>query len=277
VNLTTIKADVDYGTGNMDVEGSLSVGGCVRAGFSVKVGCDLTVSQSIEASTVEVGGSLHVGKGVLGDNEASLKVSGDISLDYSQNAIIKCGGDLEIRESDANSQIECAGTIRAATGRGSLRSGTYCAGRGIEVIELGSELGAATFITVGRENELRAEFGALMAELKEVGQQIVQAQQATERFTGAACETMGTEEAKAVRDSMQTQRELTGRKRGLEACLQEITVELTAKHPALEVSGKVYYGVEISMAGKTIKATGNDKHVRFRFDRNSSEIVCESL
>ena len=60
-NKVVIKKDVDLNTGNLNINGTIEIGGSILPGFIVKATGSIIVNQSIEDATVEAGGDIIVG------------------------------------------------------------------------------------------------------------------------------------------------------------------------------------------------------------------------
>jgi uncharacterized protein len=145
-----LEDSVDFQTGNIDANGSVRVGGCVRRDFKVNLRGDLTVKKNLEESFIRAGGKVVVGQGVFGGKNGRVAAGGRIAVQFCQNAHLIGGADIIVGDSDTRSVMECAGRIIAKQGRGHLLGGHYHAGKGMIIQELGSRLGVPTHVSVGR-------------------------------------------------------------------------------------------------------------------------------
>lgn len=273
-DLLEVHGDVEYDTGNIDVDGSLFVHGRVRSGFRVTAGHDLAVSGSIENAEVEVGGSLHAGRGILGGEGGSITVGKDLSAGYTQNARIRCGGDMEIRQSDANSDIRCGGKLTAVQGRGSLRSGRYVAAGGLEVLELGSELSAPTKVTVGANPELLEEARAIADQLKQL-RNAKRAAEAEYEALQASSEEEGMDHEKAAHFRALLRAKTERRKRVKELLTRQEEIRATvyaSDPPQVEVHRCVHQNVTIRILDAVVECEGYDTGVVFRYNAEEHRI-----
>ncbi|MFO8008276.1 MAG: FapA family protein, partial [Candidatus Brocadiia bacterium] len=119
-----IPGDVDFSTGNVRMEGgSLEVGGTVRSGFTVTCKGDLEVGGAIEEATIEVGGDVSVGGGIVMGEEGRLRAGGDVSARFAENAHIEAGGDVVIDNDVSNCHVVAAGRLVATGGKGRIQGG----------------------------------------------------------------------------------------------------------------------------------------------------------
>ena len=137
-----VNGDVDYSTGNLDVEKDLYVSGAVASGFTAKAGGNVTVAGAVESgATLRVKGDLTVGKGILGDT-TTVVVLGELRTRFVQNATVVVRGDAWIGSYVHNASVQCGGTLIVEQGGGSrggsVIGGKVCAGRGMELASAGS-------------------------------------------------------------------------------------------------------------------------------------------
>lgn len=238
-----IPGDVDYDTGNIDAKGSVLVRGTVRSEFRVTAKHDITVRGSVEDATVTAGGVVFIEKGIFGGERGRVSAEERVSVKFAQNASIVCDGDVEIRDSDTNSVIECRGRLIATQGHGHLRGGRYTAFGGVEAQELGSELGVTTAVSVGTDP-------VLASELHDVREALREAQKKGRK---------GVEKV------------LKARQTDLEGRLFAETL------PTIKVLGVVHGGVDIYIRRVHLHTDGVVEHVRFRYDPQSRQIEVEPL
>jgi uncharacterized protein (DUF342 family) len=157
-----IPGNVDLGTGNVTLEhGSVKVLGSVHAGFAVNAPKHVIVAGSIESATVRAGGNIEVSGGILMPDGGSVRAGGSISAAYATNARLAAGGDVIIANDITNSEIHAEGRLVGTRGKGHVQGGNIITGKGLDINELGSELGVRTVVGVRIDHEgdeaLRAE------------------------------------------------------------------------------------------------------------------------
>lgn len=243
LDLMEVPGDVDYDTGNIDADGSVLVQGTVRSEFRVTAKHDITVRESVEDATVFAGDVVFIEKGIFGGEHGRVSAGEHVSTRFAQNASIVCGGDVEIRDSDTNSVIECRGRLIATQGRGHLRGGRYTAFGGLVARELGSELGVTTIVSVGTDP-------VLASKLHDEREALLDAQEKGRK---------GSDDAMKARPA------------GPEVHL------CTTDLPFIEVLGRVHSGVDIYIRGAHLQTDSVAKHVRYRFDPETGKITVEPL
>ncbi len=117
-----LNSDVNNGTGNIVFRGSVVINGCVREGFRVKSGKDVTVNGVVEGAHISAGGNVSIRDGFAGMNSGEIWAAGNVDSKYLQNAIVKCGGNLNT-EYSVNSFLTVGGEIHAESGRGAIAGG----------------------------------------------------------------------------------------------------------------------------------------------------------
>ena len=137
-----VNGDVDYSTGNLDVEKDLYVSGAVTSGFTVKAGGNVTVAGAVESgATMRVKGDLTVGKGILGET-TTVAVLGELRTRFVQNATVVVRGDAWIGSYIHNASVQCGGVLVVEQGGGarggSVIGGKVSAGQGMELASAGS-------------------------------------------------------------------------------------------------------------------------------------------
>jgi len=269
VDFLEIASDVDYDTGNIDATGCVLVRGTVRGKFRVTAEHDITVQASVEDAIVAAGATLYVGEGIFGGPYGRVAAGSRISAKFAQNANVACGGDVEIRDSDTGSVIECRGRLLATRARGALRGGRYTALQGVKVRELGSALGAPTTVSVGSDpvlaRELREVQDALRA-VQERGRKL-------ERTLSASASRAGAEQSPDARRHVKAKRALVSSETRLKARKRQLEEQLCAGvPPTVEVLGTVHAGVDIYIRGAHRRTERADERVRFSYDPETRDV-----
>jgi hypothetical protein len=165
-----VQGNVDLNSGNVKVEhGSVKVLGSVQAGFSVSAPKHVLVEGSIESAAVYAGGLVEVKGGILMPDGGEVVSDGRVIANYAVGARIRARHDVIIANEIQNSVIRTGGRLIALSGKGTVQGGVILASKGIEVNELGSELGVATTVGIIVEE---AEDEKLREERRRVAQAI---------------------------------------------------------------------------------------------------------
>ncbi|AMK10481.1 FapA family protein [Pseudodesulfovibrio indicus] len=180
-----VNGNVDLNSGNVKVEhGSVKIRGSVQSGFSVSAPKHVIVEGSIESATIHAGGQVEVKGGILMPDGGEVVSEGDVVASYAANARIRAGGDVHITNEIQNSVIQAEGKLYALSGKGTIQGGEILTRKGVEVNEIGSELGVATVVGVHIES----------AQDEELRQERAKVVQAIQKIDGA----LGTESPQAL-------------------------------------------------------------------------------
>lgn len=165
--LTTIQADVDNSTGNIDVIGNVVVNGDVREGFVVKATGDIAVKGKVEGAIIISGGNVQIGMGMNGSLSGSLEAKGDIRTKYLENCTVHAGGCI-YSDSIVNSNVSSDRDINITFGLGAIIGGTIMAANSIEAKLIGNKSNRTTALILGGTPGVLKEKSDTEAELKQV-------------------------------------------------------------------------------------------------------------
>ena len=150
--LYQVKGNVDFSTGNIDVDCCLTVAGNVCSDFTVKSTKDTVVNGILEpGSKIVVEGDLQVKGGIIGENTEVL-VLGNLQAEYVQDAKVVVKGDILINQYAFSAVIRSVGRIQVGPGTGerggSIVGGIMCSSSRIEAGTTGSPSNVLTTIMV---------------------------------------------------------------------------------------------------------------------------------
>ena len=158
--------------GDIDFVGGIRVGRNIEAGVAVKCHRDLVVQGSIIGCDISVHGNLIVDKGIIGSDETSIAVRGNLVASFIENAKIQVEGQCEIKERLATSVIRCSGAVDMLSGRGHFVSGVVMARNGIRVKCVGIPVGTKARLSVGRDANAEERMKALTADIERLGKSV---------------------------------------------------------------------------------------------------------
>ncbi len=159
-----VKGDVNYAVGNIDFAGTVCVDGLVEDAFSMKATGSAFIRKSIGKCRVEVGGNLVVVGGILGRQEADIRVGGDLIALFIENSRVLARGEMMVHELILHSDIVVGGSLVMNGTRAALVGGSTFAGGDVTVRAIGGEGTTRTQIRVG----IRIEHLERMRSLKAV-------------------------------------------------------------------------------------------------------------
>jgi hypothetical protein len=149
--LTAVSGDIDYSTGNVRVEGDLTISGTVGTGFMVEASGNISVLGAIEGATVKAGGNVIVGGGIIGQDVGTIDAEGNVVARFVEGATVRAGGNVELAAEARSSTILADGSVTVGGGRGAGRiTGGLTRGRiRVEAVEIGAETGTPTKVQAG--------------------------------------------------------------------------------------------------------------------------------
>ncbi len=145
-----IAGDVDFSTGNLNMDGSLIINGWVKEGFSVKARGDIFIGEGVENAVIRCGANLKVNRGILGRGKCFVIAKGDVISDFIESTRVNAGENIFVKNSIVRSMITSKGCVDVTSGKGRIMGGTVYALKGVTANEIGTETGTETIIKVGR-------------------------------------------------------------------------------------------------------------------------------
>ena len=138
VEVWVVDRDVDIHTGNIRFKGPVKIKGLVNSGFEVEaksVECDGIEKKAI----VKAQENVMVDGGILG---GVVRAGGEVSARFFNSANVTAVGNIEVKLSIINSEVNSAATVKAQT----VIGGTVASLLGLECVNLSSEASRATVI-----------------------------------------------------------------------------------------------------------------------------------
>jgi uncharacterized protein (DUF342 family) len=273
--LLEIKGDVDFNTGNINFNGTLVVGGDVKAGFSLEVTGDLEIGGSVEDAVVKAGGNALVKKGFIGHGKGLIETGGELTLKFAQNQVIRTGGDLILGGELMHCETRVGGDIVASGRKGAIIGGNTMAEGSIEVPQLGSVTYTKTFVHAGCDFKTEERLNEISREMDKVGENEEKVKKALYALSKLRLKLQGNLPAEQqklyerLRDTMNYYpkfREKLGNE------VKQLESKATEQHNAsVKVTGVLYPGVKIAIGKFSKLFSEKQGHTTYREARG--EIV----
>ncbi len=150
--LYVVKGNVDFSTGNIDVECDLQITGSVCADFIVKSTKNILVAGSIESGAkIFVEGDLAVKGGIFGES-TDIRVLGNLQAGYIQAAKVVVKGEVRVRQYIFASHVRSIGALVVGPGSGgrggSITGGVVCSSTSITATSSGSPSNVPTILSL---------------------------------------------------------------------------------------------------------------------------------
>jgi len=263
-NVYTVE-DVNHSTGNIEFEGSVVVHGNVFTNFRVKAKGNIEVHGVVEGAELESGGDIIINRGMKGMGRGTLKAEHNIISQFIENAKVEAGGYVST-DAILHSEVVAATEITVTSKKGFITGGRVCAGKLVQVKNLGSEMGSDTVVEVGVDPTMKMKIQRLQKRITELNKDIKAAK--------PILNTMAQKIASGVRispDQIKYVQNLTienkEKSEELERSLEELDTlqsqfELSGNAQVI-VTGDVYAGTLIAIGDVSMTVRSSMSYCRF--------------
>lgn len=268
-----IQGDVGLETGNIVFSGKVSVSGNVLTGYSIKATDDVVINGLVEGALIETDGNLTINRGVQGNDQAVLKVEGDLVVKFLSGAEIECKGNIEA-DAIMHSTVNCAEQVIASGKRGIIVGGDVFARKGVEAKQIGSEMGTKTSVRVGLDPRTIKTYQDLQDEKTSISSSIKKIDQVLGLLRKQAQATGDKSKAAVMKKSMDSKEEYKQQLAEIEDKLNVYAklIELLKKSD-IRVSD-VYPGVRLKLGNSFFSV--KDRMLDSKFVKENSEVVMKS-
>ncbi len=257
------RAGVDLESGNLQMEGSLSIMGDVAHGFSARASTNVEVNGVVDCGTVYAEGDLVVTGGVIGGEGGRADAGGDALVHHTHTARVRCAGRLEVQKDAVNSELRAHVIVVG----GRVVGGELSAEVLVSVGQAGTAGGAETALTAGEALEIEDE----QPEEEAVGTPPQTAQEprptASDGAQPGGEESVDQEAANELGEAEVDERAAERERRMAE--LREVA--------SIEIVGIAHAGVTIRIGNRRRKLESPTRAARFRYDPTVDDIVTEAL
>lgn len=260
---------VDNSTGNIDYAGSVQVSGSVCENFSVRAGGNVIVEGVVEGAEIEADGDIIIARGMNGMGKGKISAGGNIIAKFFENAEVNAGGYVD-SDSILHSTVNARDAVHVGGKRGFITGGHICAANGVDVKNLGSNMGADTVVEVGADPSLKRRIQDLQNEIQEGDKVIRQAYPILQ----SACEKAAKgiafpEEQFGYLKNLYNLYNMKKKElKKANAKLDELQDVLEGcKNAAVTVTGDVYAGTRIIIGDVSMVVKGNVSYCRFVRER----------
>ncbi|MBQ9904330.1 MAG: DUF342 domain-containing protein [Synergistaceae bacterium] len=140
-----IHRDIDFAVGSIDFTGAVKITGAVRDGFHVTAQGNITVIGPVEGADIDSQGVIVIQGGVRAMGHGTVRANGDISLSFGDQATIRSGGNILVKNAILHSHLYAGAAVIAPQ----ITGGRVEAGLEVSCHILGTEMGTRTEVIVG--------------------------------------------------------------------------------------------------------------------------------
>lgn len=171
-----VKENVDFETGDINANVSVTVGKDILAGMRVESVQDVAVKGVIESCNVIAGGSVFCQSGINGKGDTMVQARRNVEAVHINSAKIIAGDYVTIHGPIMNSEVSARRVLATGT-NGLIIGGVIRAWEDVCATEIGSKMGVHTELILGGElEELKKKVEELSASIKEKKQTKSQAE-----------------------------------------------------------------------------------------------------
>jgi len=149
-----ISGGVGLKTGHVDFDGKIDVIGTIQGGYRVR-GNSLKANEILKAE-IEMDGDISIHGGIIG---AKIKGGGSISAMYVHESDIEVLGDVLVEKEIIDSKINTSGACIARSGP--ILSSRVSAKKGIQAIQIGSEISKPCSLSIGYDEKVKEDIDAI--------------------------------------------------------------------------------------------------------------------
>jgi uncharacterized protein len=277
-----VKGDVDYGTGNLKLKGSVIIDGDVRSGFRVETDGSIFIGGTVDAAHLYAqNGDITITNGILGQDRAKVLCGGSLTCGFMQDASVAVKKDVTIERYAINCIISSGGIVKTTNPDSVIRGGIVTAEKGIITNEAGSERSVYTELKIRNysEGESQTQLWKLGRDRSNLTMKLSSMLKRKEflmvlirRVKSLSDEKKS--ELKTIDDEIEILKNKLQKLSSEEILLQkETSKEIVQKE--LQIHGVMHRNVRVDIGGQEYFCDSEIENVRiFKLDK---EIVLESL
>ena len=251
VRLVEHKADVDYASGNLEVEGSVSISGDIQPEFSVVASDDVIIRGVVDDGIVFAGNSICITGGAMG-RCTELVAKSNVDCRHAREARLIADGAITLGDHCVNSRL-AAESVYAVTGRGAVVGGEIYAQKLISLREAGSHASVRTILAVAIPESRRS----ILAKMWQDTEEDEPEQNGEQRSKSCNGDSLSLKESERISEE---QRLLLQEKQSLLAKAR------------IQISGTAYPGVCIRFAEHELLIKESLQGPVFVFDQHAKEV-----
>ncbi len=276
-DVVEVNSDVDMTSGNIHTEkGSIFIKGTVTTGATVSAKESVYIDNVVENATVKAGADIVINAGILMEEGGLIEATGNVTAKFMRNATIRAGGDVISEVDFVNCDIIAGGRIIAESDKGNVNGGTYVCS-GMDVSEVGTDIGTQTFVTLALPEDEGAKMDTQITSIQDKLELL-------DKYIGTS-DTKSTlllapkEDRDILRELFKIKKALLQKKTKLEENKQntrEDGGEELAKM-VLKARKTVHAGVTITIADKSITLHKAEQFSKFHWNAEENGIAITGL
>ena len=242
-----VKGSVGVSTGDVEFDGTITVGGNVEPGFKVTATGDIEINGSINGAEVR-GRNVYIRGGVTGAERVKVFAENDVRTAFAENALIEAGNNVYISDIAFHSQIRAGKKIIMEDKHGQITGGHVIAGEEISVKVIGNPAFVVTRVSVGVDPTLQKEYQDLKKAYKDSKRRLTQITQTLNTLSKIDINKLPPERVEMITKLTRSQFPIAGQMKRYEKRILEIEDLLSnMKNGRIKVSDTIYPGTRLSV------------------------------
>jgi uncharacterized protein (DUF342 family) len=259
-----IQGSVGYTTGHINFPGDILIHGFVNDGFKLGSGGSITCKQTLDVTEVVCAGSLTVTGGVIGRQQATIKVGANIYVRFIDHCNLECNGNINVGGEIVNSTVHTMGQINMSAESSIIDSEIY-AFHSVYVTNIENRSGATSAFHIGSDYTMIEAVNESKKRLEELSKKLAEAE--------ARVASTPTNEKGYFED---IRRRAAARQQAAEKEHNALLAKMYVDEDAvLEVAGEVVRGTQIEIGRATFKVVVSVKNVCFKLNEQRNHIIVD--
>ena len=259
-----VPADVDNSTGDVEYNGSVTIKGNVRTGFSVHAQGNIEIFGVVEGASIYADGDIILHRGIQGMGKGKIVCKGNLVSKFIESAEIQVDGYIET-DTILHSNVSAKGDVYVRGKNGNIIGGKVRSACLIEATRIGSTMGTATEVEVGTDPAVAARMSEIKTTIGEKTEERAKLEQLVQLLRKKQELGILEPEKKPLLPSLTKNMIL------IDADVKKLTDEYNEltellegnAHAKIQAISDVFAGTKVSIAGDFILIHEDLAHVRF--------------
>ena len=263
-----VPADVDNSTGDIDYNGSVTVRGNVRTGFSISAKGNVEIFGVVEGANIYADGDIILHRGIQAMGKGRLECKGNLISKFIESAEVCVEGYIET-DTILHSNVSAKGDVFVRGKNGNIIGGKVRSTSLIEATRIGSTMGTTTEVEVGTDPSVSArmhEIKSLLTEKTDERKKLEQLVALLRKKQDAGM--LEPDKAPLIQSTTKNMILLDSEMKKLTEEYDKLS-ELVAgnKNAKIQARSDIYAGTKIVIAGDFILVHDDLAHVRFKKEK----------
>lgn len=259
-----VPADVDNSTGDIEYNGSVTIKGNVRTGFSVRASGNIEIFGVVEGANISADGDIILHRGIQGMGKGKLVCKGNLISKFIESADINVEGYIET-DTILHSNVIAKGDIYVRGKNGNIMGGKVRSSVLIEATRIGSAMGTTTEVEVGTDPTVASRMSEIKTIITEKTEERTKFDQLVQLMRKKQEMGILEPEKKALIPQFTKNIILIDADiKKLSDEYSQLSEQLASNaHAKIQINGDVHSGTKIVIAGDYILIHDDLAHVRF--------------